>query len=170
MRKHRLIELQKIIEERIGSLSEEVEIATNIRLNQLYIMNRKIEIESLRWTIRIIQWVLDRAIDGQQHLGVDELRSELEDTKRFENMLHDKIQELEIELEDSNIDRETEVVVNRMDALKCVLGHLFNLEHSGKSRAIEIAEANHNFQHAKHLRKKLIKIQDSGISAQKQYT
>ena len=34
---HKLIELQKIIEERIGSLSEEVEIATNVKLNPLYI-------------------------------------------------------------------------------------------------------------------------------------
>lgn len=31
MRKHKLIELRKIIEERIGSLTEEVEIATNVK-------------------------------------------------------------------------------------------------------------------------------------------
>ena len=56
-------------------------------------MDRKDEIESLRWTIRIIRWVLDRAIDGRQHLGVSKIQSESEDTKKFENMLHDKIQE-----------------------------------------------------------------------------
>ena len=61
MRKHNLIELQKIIEERIGSLTEEVEIATNAKLNALYIDDRKDVIESLRWTTRIIRWVLDRA-------------------------------------------------------------------------------------------------------------
>ena len=65
MQKHKLLELQKIIEVRIGSLSEEVEIATNVKLNSLYITDRKDEIESLRWTRRIIRWVLDRAIDGQ---------------------------------------------------------------------------------------------------------
>ena len=136
MSKHKLIELQKIIEERIGSLSEEVEIATNVRLNTLYIADRKDEIESLRWTIRIIRWVLDRAIDGQQHLGVDKLRSELEDAKKFGNMLYDKIQELEIELEDSTTDREKEVIVNRIDTLKCVVGHLVDLKPSGdKTRA-----------------------------------
>ena len=47
MQKHKLIELQKIIEERIGSLTEEVEIATNVKLNPLYIADRKDEIEFL---------------------------------------------------------------------------------------------------------------------------
>jgi hypothetical protein len=46
MRKHRLIELQKIIGSRIGSLTEEVEIATNVKLNPLYIVDRKDEIET----------------------------------------------------------------------------------------------------------------------------
>ena len=55
--------VQKIIEERIGSLTEKVEIATNVKLNPLYIADRKDEIETLRWTTRIIRWVLDWAID-----------------------------------------------------------------------------------------------------------
>ena len=78
---------------------------------------------------------------------------------------HDKIQELEIELEDSNIDREKEFLVNNIDTLKCVLGHLFNLKYDKQVRAIEIADAN---QQAKRGRKKLVKIQDaeSEISAQ----
>ena len=128
MQKHKLLELNKIIEERIGSLKEEVEIATNVKLNPLYIIDRKDEIESLVWTTRIIRWVLDRTIDGRQHLGVNKLRLELEDTKKFENMLHEKIQELEIELEDSNTAREKEVLRNEIDTLRCVLGHLFNLK------------------------------------------
>ena len=37
MRKHNIIELRKIIEERIGSLTKEVEIATNVKPNPLYI-------------------------------------------------------------------------------------------------------------------------------------
>jgi DNA polymerase elongation subunit (family B) len=37
MQTHKLLELNKIIEERIGSLREEVEIGTNVKLNQLYI-------------------------------------------------------------------------------------------------------------------------------------
>ena len=147
MQKHKLLELNKIIEERIGSLREEVEIATNVKLNPLYIVDRKDEIESLRWTTRVLRWVLDRAIDARQQLGLSEVRLELEDTEKFEKMLHEKIQELEIELEGSNTDREKEVVVNEIQTLKCVLGHLFNLKSGGdKARAIEIAEANINFQ------------------------
>jgi hypothetical protein len=99
MSKHKLFELNKIIKERVGSLREEVEIATNAKLKPLYIL--KDEIESLRWAIRIIQWILDRANGKRQQLGVTKMRLELEDTKKFENMLHEKIQELEIELEDS---------------------------------------------------------------------
>jgi hypothetical protein len=36
MSKHKLNELQKIIEEKIGSLNEEVEIGTNLKLNPLH--------------------------------------------------------------------------------------------------------------------------------------
>ena len=75
-----------------------MEIATNVKFNPLYIVDRKDEIESLLWTTRIIRWILDRAIDGRQRLGVSKIQLELEDTKKFENVLHDKIQELEIEL------------------------------------------------------------------------
>ena len=135
---HKLIGLQKIIEEKIGSLKE-VEIATNARPNPLYMINRKDEIESLVWTTRIIRWVLDRAIDGRQQIGVSQIRLELEDTKKFENMLHEKIQELEIELEDSNTAREKEVLVNEIDTLNCVLDHLFNVKPgSDEIRTIEM--------------------------------
>ena len=86
-------------------------------------------------------------------LGLCNIQLELEDTKKFENMLYDKIQELEIELEDSNTDREREIVINGIDTLKCVLDHLFNLKYGEKERAMEIAEANDNFQQANRLRK-----------------
>ena len=145
---HKLNKLAKIVEERIGSLMEEVEIATNVKLNSLYIIDRKDEIEFLYWTMRIIYWVLDRAHDKreQQQLGVTKIHLELEDTKKFENMLHDKIQELEIELEDSDAPREKEVLVNEIQTLECVLGHLDNLKagdgddgNDDQTRAIEIA-------------------------------
>jgi hypothetical protein len=164
MQRHRLIELQKVIEVRIGSLIEEVEIATNVKLNPLYIANRKDELESLRWTTRVIQWVLDRTADGQRQPGVNRTQLELDDIKKFENMLDDKLQELEIELEDSNSDREKEIIVNQTETLKCVLDHLFNLKYGEKVRAVEITEANDNFQQGKRLRKKLIMIQDGNLS------
>ena len=72
MPKHKLIKLRKILEERIGSLTEEVEIATNVKLNPLYIADRKDEIEFVRWTAAIINSILDRD-DKQKYiqLGAD---------------------------------------------------------------------------------------------------
>lgn len=58
-------------------------------------------------------------------------------------MLHDKIQELEIELENSNTDRENEVIVNQIDTLKCVLDQLFNLKPgSDEIRTMEMSETS----------------------------
>ncbi|MGA7369414.1 MAG: hypothetical protein WBX01_09805 [Nitrososphaeraceae archaeon] len=134
--------MNKIIEERIGSLIEEVEIANNARLS---LTDLKDEMVSLQWVTRIIKWALDRAIDIQRQLpGVKEMHSELEDTKKFEDMVHDKIQELQTELKDSDIPREKEILVNEIETLECVLGHLDNLKANvdnddDKTQAIEIA-------------------------------
>lgn len=57
MHEHKLIELRKIIEEKIGLLTKEVENVSNVKLNSLYIVDRKDQVEFLQWTIRIIQWV-----------------------------------------------------------------------------------------------------------------
>jgi hypothetical protein len=45
MQKHK----QKVVEEKIGSLKEEVEIGTNVKLNPLYIADRSDEKEFLQW-------------------------------------------------------------------------------------------------------------------------
>jgi hypothetical protein len=140
-----------------------------VKLNPLHILDRKDEIESLRWAARIIRWVLDRAIDGRPQLGVTKTRLELEDTEKFENMLYDRIQELGIDVEDSNIDREKEVLINEIDTLKCVLGHLFNLKSGGdKTRATEIRGVNNNFHQTNYGQEQLVKTQDleTKISAQ----
>ena len=99
MRKHKLVELRKIIDDRIGSLTEEVEIATNVKLNPLYIADRKDEIEFLRWTTTIINAILSRDIDRKQvQLGTTKMRLELADTIEFETILHSRIQELNLKL------------------------------------------------------------------------
>jgi hypothetical protein len=59
MRKRKLIEIRKIIEVRIGSLIE-VEIATNAKLNELYVAGQRDEIQFLQWTTRIIQSISNR--------------------------------------------------------------------------------------------------------------
>ena len=158
MHKHKLIALQKVIEEKIGSLREEVEIATNVKLNPLYIADRKDEIEFLQWTIRTIIPILYYDNEERQQLRSTKMRLELAETIRFENMLS----------EDSNNLRESDVLINEIDTLESVLGRLSDLKYADKARAIEIAEANNNYQLANRLREQVIKIQDmeSEISAQ----
>ena len=169
MRKHKLIELRKIIEERIGSLTEEVEIATNVKLNPLYIADRKDEVEFLRWTATIINSILSRDIDRKQvQIGTTKMRLELTDTIEFENTLNKRIEELNLKLKESNNLRESDILINEIDTLESILGRLADLKYGDKARAIEIAEANNNYQQANRLRKQLIKIQDTEdeISAQ----
>jgi hypothetical protein len=103
MRKHRLIELQKIIEVRIGSLIEEVEIATNVKLNPLYIVDRKDEIDFLRWAGIVIN-SLDQGNELKQvQLGTSKIRLELADVIKFKNILKKRIEELNIKLKKSLI-------------------------------------------------------------------
>ena len=166
--KHKLIELRKIIEERIGSLTEEVEIATNVKLNPLYIADRKDEIEFLRWASTVINSILSRDIDRKQvQIGTTKMRLELADTIEFKNTLNKRIEELNLKLLESNNLRESDILINEIDTLESVLGRLSDLKYGDKVRAIEIAEADKNFQQANRLRKQLVKIQDveSEISA-----
>jgi hypothetical protein len=168
MPKHKLLELQKIIEERTGSLTEKVEIVTNVKLNPLYIADRKDEIEFLQWIIRVIQPILNRDIDHQQ-LGITKKRLELMQTIEFENTLQDRVQELKSKLKDCNNLCESDILINEIDILESILGRLSDLKYGAETRAIEVANATNDFKQASRLRKQLIKIQDaeSEISAQK---
>jgi hypothetical protein len=169
MRKHKLVELRKIIEERIGSLNEEVEIATNVKLNPLYIADRKDEIEFVRWTVTIIDSILNRENGHKQiQLGTTKMRLELSDCIEFENVLQDRVQELNLKLKESNNLRESDILINEIDTLESILGRLADLKYGNRVRAMEIAEANHDFRRAIQLRKQINKIQDleEEISAQ----
>jgi hypothetical protein len=101
MPKHKLIELQKTIDEKIGSLAEEVEIGTNVKLNALYIADLRDEIQFLQWTQRIIQSILNRDYDERQQLGAPKKeRLEMMDAIEFENTLQERVQELNLKLKD----------------------------------------------------------------------
>ena len=161
MPKHKLIELRKIIEERIGSLTEEVEIATNVKLNPLYIADRKDEIGFVRWTVTIIDSILNRDNEHKQiQLGTTKTRLQLADCIEFENILQNRVQELNFKLKDSNNLRESDVLINEIDTLESILGRLADLKYGNRVRAMEIAEANHDFRRAIQLRKQINKIQD----------
>lgn len=75
-------------------------------------------------------------------------------------------------MKESNNLRESDILINEIDTLESMLGRLSDLKYGDKVRAIEIAEANNNYQHANRLRKQLIKMQDteSEISSQCSYT
>jgi hypothetical protein len=141
---HKLFELQKIIEERIGSLREEVEIATNVQLNPLYIADRRDEVQFLYWTERVIESILNRNKEQQEQPGITKERQELAQTMEFENILKETIQKSNLKLKDSNNLRESDIMINEIDTLESVLGCLSDLRYGNITRAIEIAEANKN--------------------------
>ena len=94
MPKHKLIELQKIIEVKIGSLIEEVEIGTNIKFDTFYVVAELDEIQFLQWTTRIIQSILNQDFYERQQFGALKKRLEMMDTIEFENMLQERVEEL----------------------------------------------------------------------------
>jgi hypothetical protein len=162
MSKHKLLKLNKIIEENIGSLREEVEIGTNVKLNPIYIADRRDEIEFRIWTTRVIQAILNRGIDEQQQqLGINKKRQEMMDTIEFENTLQERIQELKLKLKDCDNLRESDVLINEWDTLEGTLGRLMDLKYGDKARGIEIAEANHDFKLANRIRKQFVKIHNT---------
>jgi flagellar hook-basal body complex protein FliE len=138
---HKLIQLGKIIEERISSLKEEVEIASNVQLNPLYIADRRDEIQFLEWTIRNVNSTLIQSNQQfQQELAATKERQELTEMVKFESILKARIEELNVKLKNSKNLREPDILTNEIDTLECVLGHLSNLKDSDKARAIEIAD------------------------------
>ena len=88
-----------------------------MKLNPLYIADRKDEIEFLRWTTTVINSILSRDIDRKQvQLGTTKMRLELADTIEFETILHSRIQELNLKLKDSNNLRESDILINEVDS------------------------------------------------------
>ena len=86
------------------------------------------------------------------------------ETIEFENALQERVQELK----DCNNLRGCDILINEIDTLESILGRLSDLKYGAETQAIEAANANNDLKQANHLRKQLIKIQDteSEISAQ----
>jgi hypothetical protein len=139
---HKLIQLGKIIEERISSVKEEVEIASNVQLNPLYVADRRDEIRLLEWSLRNVNSTLIHSNQQfEQELAATKERQESTEIAIFESILKERIEELNVKLKDSNSFREPDILTNEIDTLDCVLGHLSNLKYGDMARAIEIAEA-----------------------------
>src|SRR5215510_458887 len=129
MHKHKLIELQKIVNEKIGALKEEVEIGTNVKLNPFYIADRQDEIQFLQRITRIIQSILNRDIDDRPQLGAPKKRLEMMESIEFENSLQERVQELNLKLKDCNNLRESDILINEIDTLESILGRLSDLKY-----------------------------------------
>jgi hypothetical protein len=142
MSKHKLIELQKVID------------------------------EFLQWIMRVIQPILNRDTYDHQQLGVTKNRLQMMQIIEFENILQERIQELKLKLKDSDDLRESDILINEIDTIESTLGRLMDLKYGDKARAMEIAEANHDFKQANRIRKQLVKIHDTEdeISAQCSHT
>jgi hypothetical protein len=160
---HKLLELQKLIEVKIGSLLEEVEVGTNAKLSALYIADKRDEIQFLQWTTRIIQSILCQDYYERQQLGVLQKRLEMMDMIEFENILQERIEELNFKLKNSNNLRESNFLINEIDVLESILGRLSDLKYGAETQAIEVANANYDFKQANRLRKQLTKIQDTKV-------
>jgi hypothetical protein len=95
------------------------------------------------------------------------MRLELSDCIEFENVLQNRVQELNLKLKESNNLRESDIIINEIDTLESILGRLADLKYGERVRTMEIAEANQNFRRAIRLRKQINKIRDleSEISA-----
>ena len=61
---------------------------------------------------------------------------------------------------ESNSLRKSDILIEEIDTLKSVLGRLADLKYGDRVRAVEIAEANHDFRRTIQLRKQINKIQD----------
>ena len=74
----------------------------------------------------------------QVQLGTTKIRLDLADCIEFENILQNRIQELNLKLKESNNLRESDVLINEIDTLESILGRLADLKYGDKARAIEI--------------------------------
>jgi hypothetical protein len=83
------------------------------------------------------------------------------ETMEFENTLHERVQELKTKLKDCNDLRESDILINEIDTLESTLGRLMDLKYGDKARAIEIAEANHDFKRASQIRKQFARLYDA---------
>jgi hypothetical protein len=96
-----------------------------------------------------LNWVNKQDQQKEEKLGATKRRKKLAEIIEFEYILGERIQELNMKLKDSDTPRESDILINEIDTLECILGHLSDLKYGDMTMAIEIAEANRNFQQAK---------------------
>ena len=139
---HKLDRLEIIIRERITSLSEEIELATNASLSRLDIKNLKEEVQFLEWSSQHIQLItshnnIQRAVNKET-----KNQRELEDIIRFEQ-LRARIHGLILTLDFNDNPDKSDTLRNEINTLECVLGHLSPLNYDElPSSSGEMIEVN----------------------------
>ena len=140
---YKLDRLEIIIKERITSLREEIELATNASLNRLDIKNLKEEVQFLEWSSQHIQLITsDNNIQSAVNKGTKNQR-ELEDIIRFVQLLRDRIHGLILTLDFNDNPNKSDTLRNEINTLECVLGHLSTLNYDElPSSSGEMVEVN----------------------------
>jgi hypothetical protein len=77
-------------------------IATNVKLNLLYIADQRDEIQFLKWILRIIHPILSRDNEEQQQQRIIKKRLEIIEMIEFENTLQERVEELNLKLKELN--------------------------------------------------------------------
>ncbi len=160
---HKLDRLEIIIRERIASLREEIELATNASLNRVDIENLKEEVQFLEWSSQHIQ--LNTSHNNIQSAVNKETKNqqELEDIIRFEQLLSDRIHGLILTLDFNDDQNKINTLRNEINTLECVLGHLSTLNFDGlPSSPSEMIEVNRASTLEKKLLEKSIRVKDQG--------
>ena len=140
---HKLDRLEITIRERITSLSEEIELATNASLSRLDIKNLKEEVQFLEWSSQHIQLItshnnIQRAVNKET-----KNQRELKDIIRFEQLLRVRIHGLILILDFNDNPNKSDTLRNEINTLECVLGHLSTLNYDElPSSSGEMIEVN----------------------------
>lgn len=159
---HKLDRLEIIIRERITSLSEEIELATNASLSRLDIKNLKEEVQFLEWSSQLIQLITSHNIIQSAVNKETKNQQELEGIIKFEQLLRNRIHGLILTLHLNDNPDKIDTLRNEINTLECVLGHSSTLNYhelpSSPSEMIEVKSVST-------LEKKLLKsirVKDQG--------
>jgi hypothetical protein len=76
-----------------------------------------------------LNWVNKQDQQKEEKVGATKRRKKLAEIIEFEYILGERIQELNMKLKDSDTPRESDILINEIDTLECILGHLSDLKY-----------------------------------------
>ena len=94
-----------------------------------------------------------KEIKYEVQIANSKMELELVDTIKFAKTFEKGIDELKLNLNDSNNLSKSDILINNIDTHECIVGRLYDLKYGDKTRNLEISEAYYDFKHAILLRK-----------------